>query len=224
MWGYIPSERLCVDLFGSGISLAFCSISAYKISKEIREQERQMTKKNDNQKPEENIIDDVVDISPEAAEILESNDLQVQLDKMQDQWLRTAAELENTRRRAQKDREDALKYAATNFSRDILGVYDSLLRAVEMISKSENMTEESKGFLEGVNLTLSELDNIFSRHGIKKVDPLNQLFDPNFHQAMFEVPTNEVKAGTVVQVMQTGFTIHDRLLRPALVGVSKKAD
>jgi molecular chaperone GrpE len=160
----------------------------------------------------------------EANHPAETEDLQAQHDKMKDQWLRAVAELENTRRRAQKDREDALKYAATNFSRDILGVYDSLSRAAEMVGQLEQPVDEIKGFVDGVHLTLSELNSIFTRHGVKQIAPLNQPFDPNFHQAMFEVPTNEVAPGTVVQVMQVGFTIHDRLLRPALVGVSKKGD
>ncbi|MBW8308402.1 MAG: nucleotide exchange factor GrpE [Candidatus Paracaedibacteraceae bacterium] len=184
-----------------------------------------MTNNPDQEKNHDNTVEtpveDVVDISTQAKE---TEDLQSQLDKMKDQWLRAVAELDNTRKRAQKDREDALKYAATNFSRDILGVYDSLARAADMIATVDQTSDENKGFIEGVNLTLAELNNIFARHGIQRVDPINQPFDPNFHQAMFEVPTNDVAAGTVVQVMQIGFTLHDRLLRPALVGVSKKAD
>ncbi len=149
-------------------------------------------------------------------------DLQAEVDKMKDQWMRAIAELDNTRRRAQKDREDALKYAVSNFARDILSVYDSLSKASEMASAVTNVTDEMKGFLDGVNLTLSELNNVFGRYGIQIVNPENQAFDPNFHQAMFEVPTANVAPGQVVQVMQVGFTLHDRLLRPALVGVSKK--
>jgi len=201
--------------------LAFLMISAYKKHRKYRRYENAMTNKPDQDKTPETSAEDIVDISTQTEE---TEDLQSQLDKMKDQWLRAVAELDNTRKRAQREREDALKYAATNFSRDILGVYDSLTRAAEMIAKVDQTSEENKGFIEGVNLTLSELNNIFSRHGIQKVDPINQPFDPNFHQAMFEVPTNDVAAGTVVQVMQIGFTIHDRLLRPALVGVSKKAD
>ncbi|WP_010301303.1 nucleotide exchange factor GrpE [Candidatus Odyssella thessalonicensis] len=178
-----------------------------------------MTNKADHDKTVDTSVEENVGRSVETAE---SDDLQAQLDKMKDQWLRAVAELENTRRRAQKEREDALKYAATNFSRDILSVYDSLSRAVEMVNQSGQISEDIKGFTEGVHLTLTELNNIFSRHGIQRLDPLNQPFDPNYHQAMFEVPTADVEPGIVVQVMQTGFTLHDRLLRPALVGVSKK--
>ena len=144
------------------------------------------------------------------------------------------AELDNTRRRAQKDREDALKYAVSNFARDILSVYDSLSKAADMASKVVERTDEMKGFMEGVDLTLFELNNVFGRYGIKIVNPENLPFDPNFHQAMFEVPlsdaslptvegepTPEITSGMVVQVLQSGYTIHDRLLRPALVGVAK---
>lgn len=186
-----------------------------------------MTKKTEqHDKAVDTSAEDIVESNDNAVDdrVENTEDLQAQYDKMKDQWLRAVAELENTRRRAQKDREDALKYAATNFSRDILGVYDSLARAVDMVEKLEQPSDDIKSFVEGVHLTLSELQNIFARNGIKKVDPLNQSFDPNFHQAMLEIPTNDVEPGTVVQVMQTGFTIHDRLLRPALVGVSKKKD
>ncbi len=165
-------------------------------------------------------IDTLVDEAKNEPEL----DLQVEVDKMKDQWLRAVAELDNTRRRAQKDREDALKYAVSNFARDILSVYDSLSKAADMASKVVERTDEMKGFMEGVDLTLFELNNVFGRYGIKIVNPENLPFDPNFHQAMFEVPTSEIEPGSVVQVMQVGFTLHDRLLRPALVGVSKKAD
>jgi molecular chaperone GrpE len=201
--------------------LAFLTISAYKKHRKYMRYEEAMTNKTDQDKTPDTPVEDIVDISTQPEE---TEDLQSQLDKMKDQWLRAVAELENTRKRAQKDREDALKYAATNFSRDILGVYDSLVRAADMVATGDQASNENKGFIDGVNLTLSELNNIFARHGIQKVDPLNQPFDPNFHQAMFEVPTADAEPGMVVQVMQIGFTIHDRLLRPALVGVSKKAD
>ncbi len=157
----------------------------------------------------------------EQTEAVET-DLQAEVDKMKDQWLRAVAELDNTRRRAQKDREDALKYAVSNFARDILSVYDSLSKATDLSSGMTETSDEMKGFLEGVNLTLFELNNVFGRYGIQIINPENQAFDPNFHQAMFEVPTADVEPGQVVQVMQVGFTLHDRLLRPALVGVSKK--
>jgi molecular chaperone GrpE len=168
----------------------------------------------------ENEQDEILE-TEETSESAEP-DLQAEVDKMKDQWMRAIAELDNTRRRAQKDREDALKYAVSNFARDILSVYDSLSKASEMASAVTDVTDEMKGFLDGVNLTLSELNNVFGRYGIQIVNPENQAFDPNFHQAMFEVPTADVAPGQVVQVMQVGFTLHDRLLRPALVGVSKK--
>lgn len=179
-----------------------------------------MSKKTEKELGEETRIDPVEAVEPESA----VDDMQTQLDKMKDQWLRSVAELENTRRRAQKDRDDAHKYATASFSRDILGVYDSLTKAIEVMGQTDQAPDEIKGFVEGVNLTLTELDNVFSRHGINKLNPLNQPFDPNFHQAMFEVPSKDVEPGTVVQVVQIGFTIHDRLLRPALVGVSKKGE
>lgn len=149
--------------------------------------------------------------------------LQEEIDKLKDQWLRAVAEAENVRRRAQKDREDALKFASTSFARDLLSVSDNLRRALESCSQGEVLPESMKAMIEGVEMTEKELLGIFERHGIKKINPLNEKFDPNFHQAMFEIENSEVETGTILQVLQQGYLIHDRLLRPALVAVAKGA-
>lgn len=142
--------------------------------------------------------------------------------QLKDQLLRALAEIENTRRRAERDREDTAKFAVSNFARDMLAVADSLTRAVASVpadAKAGNTALAT--LLEGVELTDRQLASLFEKHGIQRLAPLDQAFDPNLHQAMFEVPGTGKPAGTVVQVLQPGFTIQGRLLRPALVGVAK---
>lgn len=148
--------------------------------------------------------------------------LEAEVGRMKDQLLRALADAENTRRRAQRDIEDNTKYAVSNFARDILPVGDNLRRALEAIPAEARAADESLDrFATGVELTERELLNMLERHGIKRVDPAGQPFDHNFHQAMMQVDSAEHPPGTVVQVFQPGYTIHGRLLRPAMVTVSK---
>lgn len=141
---------------------------------------------------------------------------------MKDQLLRTLAELENTRRRAERDRQDVAKYAIADFARDLLSPADNLRRALDAVpSDAIGQDAVLANLNEGVEATERELLSAFEKFGIKRIDSLDQKFDPNFHQAMFEVPDSGKPAGTIVQVVQEGFMIHDRLLRPALVGVAK---
>lgn len=144
--------------------------------------------------------------------------------QLKDQLLRALAETENVRRRAQREREDAGKYAIANFARDVLQVNDNLQRALEAIPAAALAADEAlKNLHEGVSATERQLGAALERQAVKRVWPMGEKFDANFHQAMFEVPTNDYAPGTVVQVMQAGYVIHDRLLRPALVGVAKAA-
>ena len=143
--------------------------------------------------------------------------------QLKDQLLRALAEAENVRRRAQREREDAAKYAIANFARDVLQVSDNLHRALDAIPAAALAEDEAlKNLHEGVSATERQLDSALERHQVKRVWPMGEKFDANLHQAMFEVPTAEQAPGTVVQVMQAGYLIHDRLLRPALVGVAKQ--
>lgn len=163
---------------------------------------------------------------PDAAESEELSDplalLEKDLADTKDKLLRALAETENVRRRAQKDREDMSKYAVTNFARDVLTVADNLRRALDAIPEETRKTDDTvKSIVEGVELTERELLAAFDRYAIKKVDPLGEKFNHDFHEAMFEVPTGDAAPGTVVQVMEVGYTLHDRLLRPARVGVAK---
>jgi len=142
--------------------------------------------------------------------------------ELKDKLLRSLAENENQIRRARRDREDATKYAAANFARDMLMVADNIRRAMEAVPPE--MDQESpavKAFLEGIALTERELQTTLERHGIKKISPLGEKFSHDHHEAMFEVPTNEAEPGTVMQVVEDGYIIHDRLLRAARVGVAK---
>jgi len=143
--------------------------------------------------------------------------------QLKDQLLRALAEAENVRRRAQREREDAAKYAITNFARDVLQVSDNLHRALEAIPAAALAADEAlKNLHEGVSATERQLDAALERQQVKRIWPMGEKFDANLHQAMFEVQTADQAPGTVVQVMQAGYLIHDRLLRPALVGVAKQ--
>jgi molecular chaperone GrpE len=151
-------------------------------------------------------------------------ELEAEVARLKDQVLRSMAEAENTRRRAQREIEDNNKYAVSNFARDILPVADNLRRALDGIPAEVRATDEKLAkFAEGVELTERELLSMLERHQVKRVDPLGQPFDHNLHQAVMQVETADKPAGTVVQVLQSGYTIHGRLLRPAMVAVAKAA-
>jgi len=157
-------------------------------------------------------------LSPEEALAQAQQEAQ----SLKDQLLRALAETENVRRRAARDKEDAGKFAMANFAREVLGVADNLHRALEAISP-ESLEKDAvlKTLFEGIQATERQLEVAFDKQMIKKVWPLGEKFDSNLHQAMFEVPGTDKPAGTVVQVLQAGYTLHDRLLRPAMVGVAK---
>jgi len=144
-------------------------------------------------------------------------------EELKDRALRFAAEMENLRRRTARDVQDAKSYAIANFARDMLQVSDNLRRALDAIP-AEAKTGGDAGFsalIEGVDMTERAMLAALERHGVKKLDPQGERFDPNFHQAMFEVPNPDVPGNTVVQVVQTGYVIGERVLRPAMVGVAK---
>lgn len=157
-------------------------------------------------------------------EIDAAAEAETEIAELKDKLLRTLADMENLRRRSQKDREDALKYASANFARDMLSVADNLRRAIESIPEDGDPDGAALvGFIEGIALTEKDLLSALERHKIQKIEPMGQKFDPQFHEALFEIPTNDAASGTVMQVMETGYIIHDRLLRPAKVGIAKAA-
>ena len=136
---------------------------------------------------------------------------------------RALAEAENTRRRGIKDLEQSRKYGHLAFAREMLSVVDSLESAVNSSPQNKDeLTDETKNFIVGVEMTLEQLKQVFNNHNISKIDPQGDKFDYNVHQAMFEKETDEVEPGLIIEVMQPGWSLHDRLLRPAMVGVSKK--
>ncbi|MEC8851998.1 MAG: nucleotide exchange factor GrpE, partial [Pseudomonadota bacterium] len=144
--------------------------------------------------------------------------------KLKDQLLRTLAELENTRKRAEREREQTRKFGIADFARDLLSASDNLRRALEAAPENrDGLDDNLRNLVIGVEMTEKDLLAAFDKHGIRKIDPLGEAFDYNFHQAMFEVENADYAAGTVMQVLQAGYAIGDRLLRPAMVGVSKGA-
>lgn len=165
---------------------------------------------------------DTVIVPPEIVDDPRVTELEAEVGKLKDQLLRALAEAENIRRRGQRDKEDAANYAIASFARDMLGVADNLGRALTSVDPAARETDGPiKNLLVGVEMTARELVAAFDRVGIKPIDAVNKRFDPNFHQAMFEIDNPGVPAGTVLQVMQNGYVIRDRLLRPAMVGVAK---
>lgn len=150
--------------------------------------------------------------------------LRADLDAAKQELLYARADTQNLRRRMEKEVQDARSYAATGFARDILSVADNLARAIDAIPAEVREDERMKGFVTGVEATQRELEKVFGQNGITRIAATGLPLDPNQHQAMLEVPTAEHEPGTVVQEMQAGYMIKDRLLRPAMVAVAKKPD
>lgn len=145
--------------------------------------------------------------------------LRAERDDFRDRFMRALAEVENIRKRSERDRREAEQYGGTRLARDLLPVYDNLKRALDAVT--DEGRAQSAAMIEGVELTLRELTNVMTRHGVKPISPATgDMFDPQQHQAMFEAPLPGTKAGQIIQVMTEGFMLHDRLLRPAQVGVS----
>jgi len=160
-----------------------------------------------------------VDVEEFEAEAGELEALRAERDELRDKFMRVLADAENSRKRAERDRKEAEMYGGTRLARDLLPVYDNLNRAIQAIP--EESRAASAALIEGVELTLRELTNVMTKHGITMISPaVGDLFDPQLHQAMFEAPLPGTKAGQIIQVMTEGFLLHDRLLRPAQVGVS----
>lgn len=165
--------------------------------------------------------DEMVD-APELVESPETGELEAlraERDELRDRFMRALADAENSRKRAERDRREAEQYGGTRLARDLLPVYDNLSRALD--AASDEHRAAAAALIEGVELTLRELRNVMTKHGVQPISPqAGDLFDPQQHQAMFEAPVPGTKAGHIIQVMTEGFMIHDRLLRPAQVGVS----
>jgi molecular chaperone GrpE len=148
--------------------------------------------------------------------------LEAEKELSRERWVRAAAETENVRRRAEQERESTAKYAISRFASALLDVADNLRRAIEAVpAEARASVPQVASLLDGVEATERQLLAAFEQSAVRRIDPLGQAFDPNLHQAMFEIPGSGKPSGTIVQVLQPGYLIHDRLLRPALVGVAK---
>ena len=152
-------------------------------------------------------------------EELELDALRAERDDLKDKWMRALADAENARKRGDRDRREAENYGGSKLARDLLPVYDNLKRGLE--AATDDQCEVSAALIEGVELTMREVVSVFKKHGIEPISPeIGERFDPQNHEAMFEAPVPGTKAGDIIQVMTEGFMLHDRLLRPAQVGVS----
>jgi molecular chaperone GrpE len=178
--------------------------------------------KNDQANPSEPVVSKPY-IMPDDPEPASAEALAREAAEARDKMLRTLAEMENLRKRTAKEVADARTYGVTGFARDVLDIADNLQRALDAVPAEARAAADPglKSLIEGVELTERSLHNTLEKYGVKRLDPSGSKFDPNFHQAMYEVPDASVPAGTVVQVVQAGYTIGDRVLRPALVAVSK---
>ena len=174
-----------------------------------------------------NNVEDATEASVETEAVEPSAEervgaLEAELAEQKDHLLRALAETENVRRRGQREREDALKYAVSGFAKELLSVADNLRRALDSLPESEVRDERTRGLLAGVAATERELLSVFERHGIQRIDPDGERFDHNLHQAIFEAERPGKTSGTIIEVVQPGYVLHDRLLRPAMVGVAKE--
>ena len=170
---------------------------------------------------EKNDLNNEEDIDNEEDSDNDENDTQNEIKDLKDQLLRTLAENENLRKRTAKEIEQIKKYGHISLLRDFLNVVDNMERAVKS-SASENQSEVGvKNLIDGIEIVLKEMKSLLDKNQIKKIEPLNEKFDYNFHQAMFEAPSSEYDEGLILEVVQPGYVLHDRLIRPAMVGVSK---
>ncbi|MEA1013776.1 nucleotide exchange factor GrpE [Sphingomonas sp. LY54] len=179
---------------------------------------------NDDQKVRDEAEEIRAETAAEAPELAEADrltELEKELEEVRQHVLYAQAETQNVRRRLEQEKQSATAYAITGFARDLLSVKDNLDRALQAVPDELLQDEKFKGLITGVEVTARELDAVFQRNGIVRVEAMGQPLDPNKHQAMIEVPS-DAEPGTIVQEMQPGYTIKDRLLRPALVGVARK--
>ena len=164
------------------------------------------------------------DGAPEVAEHDQVAELQKQLEDAKSKALYAAAEIQNVRRRMEKEVADARAYGASGFARDMLAIKDHLDRALAAVGEDLRADKTASQFLAGIESTSRELDSAFQRHGVERVKSIGEPLDPHRHQAMMEIPSEDAEPGTIVEEMQPGYVMKDRLLRPALVGVAKKPD
>ncbi|SVC88824.1 uncharacterized protein METZ01_LOCUS341678, partial [marine metagenome] len=152
------------------------------------------------------------------------SELKEEIENLKEEKLRLLAEMENLRKRSERDKIDSIKYGSINLARDILSPSDNLSRAIEAIPSDEKISESINNLIDGLKMIQKEFMTILERHGVERIEAINNKFDHNYHQAMLEVEKDNCEEGIVVQEIQSGFTMHGRLLRPSMVGVSKKSE
>ena len=194
----------------------FSKISKNKSNEESIKKTKKEKKKNVSNSAEK--ISQVKNVNDDNTKLNE------EIENLKEEKLRILAEMENLRKRYEKDKLDSIRYGNHNLARDILTLGDNLSRALDAISSDEKRSESFNNLIDGLKMIQKEFMTILEKHGVKKIESINKKFDHNFHQAMLEVETDEFNEGYVVQEIQRGFTIHDRLLRPSMVGVSKKPE
>ena len=172
----------------------------------------------------EEIRRETAEDAPEVAEHDRVAALEKALEEANSKALYAAAEIQNVRRRLETEKQQAANYATTQFARDMLAIKDHLERALSAVSEELRNDKVASNFLAGIESTLRELEAVFTRHGVTRIEAVGEQLDPHRHQAMMEIPSADAEPGTIVQEMQPGYMLKDRLLRPALVGVARKPD
>jgi len=192
----------------------------------MNEENNKKTEEQDLEMPTSETKEQASEQDQETEKVETSEDiidkLNEEISSLKDQRLRAIAELENFRKRAEKDQSDALKYGISNFAKEIINISDNIERAQSSIPEEAKNNETIKPVIEGIDLIAQSVVTTFEKIGIKKIESLNEKFDHNLHQAMMEIENDDLEPGTIVQELIPGYTLHDRLLRPAMVGVSKK--
>ena len=192
----------------------------------MNEENNKKTEEQDLETPTSETKEQASEQDQETEKVETSEDiidkLNEEISSLKDQRLRAIAELENFRKRAEKDQSDALKYGISNFAKEIINISDNIERAQSSIPEEAKNNDTIKPVIEGIDLIAQSVVTTFEKIGIKKIESLNEKFDHNLHQAMMEIENNDLEPGTIVQELIPGYTLHDRLLRPAMVGVSKK--
>ena len=192
----------------------------------MNEENNKKTEEQDLETPTSETKEQASEQDQETEKVETSEDiidkLHEEISSLKDQRLRAIAELENFRKRAEKDQSDALKYGISNFAKEIINISDNIERAQSSIPEEAKNNETIKPVIEGIDLIAQSVVTTFEKIGIKKIESFNEKFDHNLHQAMMEIENDDLEPGTIVQELIPGYTLHDRLLRPAMVGVSKK--
>ena len=189
----------------------------------IKDLEKDNSEFNENttENIDENISDEPTP-KPEEENNNEDTEKEIEIESLKEEKIRLLAEMENLRKRFDREKVETIKFGSINLARDILSPADNLERALDALPEKEEHSQNITNLVDGLRMVLKEFKNILEKHGVKKIEAIDKKFDHNFHQAMMEVEKDDVDEGTVVQEVQSGYTMHDRLLRAAMVGVSKK--